>query len=259
MKVSGNAKLELDEQPKKELDLSPYLASYEEKFSFLKEMVHGLVNTNVVNALLASGPPGIGKTYTIDEILLNESENEQRPIQYKRVSGKITPLAFYELLCANSGPDCVIFFDDADSILVEPISLNLLKSATEKRPQRVITYNSTRLDNKSTVFEGKIVIATNVRFARNPHFAAIVDRFHVFDMSVSYMEKLAKIYDIAKKDKEHLDLSKKVIDYLAEKEEVVNQDKITIRTFIKLRELAELMPEKWQRFAALSGTYFESV
>jgi hypothetical protein len=243
------------------LDLKPYLESYDEKFSFLDDLINGMVNTTYVNTVLVSGPPGIGKTYTVDNNLQKRSEQSENPIRYRRVSGKITPLAFYNCLVENSSFDSVLFFDDADTILSDQISLNLLKEASEKRAQRTISYNSSRGPNSpTTVFDGKIIIATNIQISKSPHYAAVADRFHTFDMDISYREKLAKIHEIAENFTTPLvsrAINNDIVNFLAEKEEELDTDKITIRTFVKLQELAVLMPLKWKRFAEISNTYLE--
>jgi ferritin-like protein len=243
------------------MDLAAHLESYTEKFGFLQDLVVGMVDTSYVNTVLCSGPPGIGKTYSIDKLLQSRSESPVQPIRYKRVSGKITPLQFYHTLVENSSHDSVLFFDDADTILHDPVSLNLLKEASEKRNPRVISYNSSKLDGSgSVVFDGKIVISTNMRISRNEHYTAVCDRFHVFDMDVSYLEKLAKIYDIAQNaptTKVSREMNLDIVKFLADMEARVDVDKVTIRTFVKLQELSVLMPQKWKRFAEVSGTYFE--
>jgi Cdc6-like AAA superfamily ATPase len=104
----------------------PFLEKYEEKFGFLSELIHGMVKTDYVNTILVSGPPGIGKTHTIDNILSDYESSETHPIRYNRLSGKITPLAFYNMLKENATVQSVNFFDDADTILSDPISLKMV-------------------------------------------------------------------------------------------------------------------------------------
>lgn len=239
------------------LEMNDYLATYDEKMSFVEDLVRGLIDTNYVNSVMIVGPPGIGKTYTVNKILLAQSEDEDKPIVYKKTSGHITPLAFFNTLTAHSSPNSVLFFDDADSIISDQTSLNMLKAASERTAQRTVEYNSTRMDKTQVVFEGKIIIATNKDMSKNPHYHAVVDRFHVFDLRVSYKEKLAKIYEIATMNKtdEERAVSDSIISFLFDKETEVDHDKITIRTFVKLEELTRLMPTRWKRYAELSGTY----
>lgn len=234
------------------------LKSYDYKLSFLSKLVHGLVNTNRVNSLLISGPSGIGKTYTIDKVLTEYSEDLENPIKYSKLNGKITPLSFYNMLKENSDEECVLFFDDSDSILTNPISLNMLKAASEKTSRRTVSYVSSKFDATSFVFEGKIVIATNQRISKNEHFKAVVDRFHVYDMNISMTEKLAKIIDISKAENDFTDdINQKAIQFLMKNIDSINPDRFSLRTFIKLRELIELMPDSWEEYQKISGTYIE--
>jgi hypothetical protein len=244
----------------KYLNLEKYLESYSEKIGLLEEMVVGVITTDLINTLIVSGSSGVGKTYNINRLLQKQSEDENNPIKYRKVTGKITPLAFFNVLYENSTYDSVCYFDDADSILSEETSLNLLKEASEKVPQRIISYLSTRLGESkgsNTTFDGKIIISTNIKISKSAHLMAVYDRFHVMELNISYLEKLAKIQDIVDKSApEHRDVNQEVLKFLIENESILETDNVTIRTFIKLQELARLTPRNWRRIAEISETYF---
>jgi hypothetical protein len=241
------------------VNLGKYLESYSEKIDLLEEMVVGVITTDLINTLIVSGSSGVGKTYNINRLLQRQSEDESNPIKYRKVTGKITPLAFFNVLYENSTYDSVCYFDDADSILSEETSLNLLKEASEKVPQRVVSYLSTKMGEGkgTTTFDGKIVISTNIKISKSAHLMAVYDRFHVMELNISYLEKLAKIQDIVDKSApEHRDVNREVLKFLVENESILETDNVTIRTFIKLQELARLTPKNWRRIAEVSETYF---
>ena len=138
--------------------------------------------------------------------------------------------------------------------------MNLLKEASEKVPQRIISYLSTRQGEgkgSNTTFDGKIVISTNIKISKSVHLMAVYDRFHVMELNISYLEKLAKIQDIVDKSApEHREVNQEVLNFLVENENILETDNVTIRTFIKLQELARLTPKNWRRIAEVSETYF---
>lgn len=240
--------------------MSP-LEAYEYKIGFMRKMTTGMIEGSV-NTFLVSGTPGVGKSYNLEGIL--DKYEEEGTINYTRVSGRITPFAFYEALHANASRKNVLFFDDCDSILWDDTSLNILKAAAELKKTRTISWMSSRntLDQQF-VFEGKILIATNIRMRDNPHFDAVMDRFHVYELDVSLEEKLAKIRDIAANSEELREfcddsLLDRLIGFIMDRREIINQDKMTIRTFMKLAELSNLLPDDWERYAEV-GRYIPTI
>ena len=110
------------------LSLQNELNEYNEILDFMSEMVVGVVNTNYVNTLLISGTAGIGKSYTVDKILTERDQQEKNPIRYIKYSGHVTPRALYEKLKENAASDCVLVFDDADSVITNEDSVKPLQS-----------------------------------------------------------------------------------------------------------------------------------
>jgi hypothetical protein len=179
--------------PARKLDQSVHLASYEKKMKKLERLIGAMLDS-VINTVIVCGPSGIGKTYTINKILQDRSENEAAPIRYKNITGKITTRAFWDHLAENSTYDCVTFFDDADFIFHDPACISLLREALEKYTQRIINYRTARSKGDSCVtFDGKIIVSTNLRIGSSPHLNAVKDRFHILNIEVTFLERLAKI------------------------------------------------------------------
>lgn len=103
------------------------------------------------------GTGGVGKTYGVKQVLLNpntingdtgepfdnklvEYDSELAPTseQYDLIkfTGKITPSKLYRALYEHNGK--VIMFDDADSVLLDEDSVNLLKAATDTTLEDVV-------------------------------------------------------------------------------------------------------------------------
>jgi len=67
-------------------DLSVHLASYEKKMEKLRRLVGGMLDS-VINTVIVCGPSGIGKTYTINNILQARSKIDTAPICFKTITG----------------------------------------------------------------------------------------------------------------------------------------------------------------------------
>ena len=172
--------------PARKLDQSVHLASYEKKMKKLERLIGAMLDS-VINTVIVCGPSGIGKTYTINKILQDRSENEAAPTRYKNITGKITARAFWDHLAENSTYDCVTFFDDADFIFHDPACIGLLREASEKYTQRIINYRTARSKGDSCVtFDGKIIVSTNLRIGSSPHLNAVK-----VNIEVTFLERLA--------------------------------------------------------------------
>lgn len=238
-------------------DMEMHLNSYEFKIGFMRKMAQGMI-TGHVNAFLVSGTPGVGKSYNLEELL--NMYNEEGTINYTRISGKIAPMSFFEALRTHSSKKDVLFFDDCDSILHNEDSMNVLKAAAELKRSRVISWVSrANTEDNSFIYEGKVIIATNIRMRDNAHFDAVMDRFHVYELDVTLEEKLAKIQNIALNSPDIAEYCPpetvhELIAFIMERREMINPDKLTIRTFMKLAELSNMLSDDWRSYAII-GKY----
>lgn len=111
--------------------------SYEDYKTATKEMyksIDGLVNNpqSIVNCLIISGEPGIGKTYQADAVL----DNTNRPWIKAR---SVSPIGLYRKMwdCPNG----IILFEDSDSILVSKgDATTLLKAAADMYQSRELEW-----------------------------------------------------------------------------------------------------------------------
>ena len=115
-----------------------------ERFDILHEMTKAAV-TGDIRAMIVSGPPGVGKSYGVEKIVeaacLFDKISGKR-LRAEVVKGSATPIGLYQTLYKYSDKNCVLVFDDCDSILLDDVSLNLLKGALDTGKKRKISWLS---------------------------------------------------------------------------------------------------------------------
>jgi len=225
-------------------ELETHLMSYEKKIGRINLLIDGVVKSRV-NSILISGPPGIGKSFSIEKRLQFHEENSQ--IRFTVTKGHMTPMSMYNMMCERSSVNDIIVFDDCDAVLFNTDALNLLKAASELTTARRVAWHG-RARIPEIIFNGKIIVITNIKFRNNPHLSAVLDRVHAFDLEVSFSEKLAKIVDISKTVMENYSETcdpTDIVSFLLYFQNVIDQSKITLRTFQKLYELKLLVNDEW--------------
>ena len=134
-------------------------------------------------SLVVSGPPGLGKTHTV------ETELERAGVEADIIRGTISGVGLYIALW-NASEDGVIVLDDCDSVFDGPQSLNLLKVSLDSSAKRIVSWrkHSTWLEENdipdSFEFKGSIVFCTNIDFEAeidrgakmSVHYKALIDR-----------------------------------------------------------------------------------
>jgi hypothetical protein len=142
------------------------------RFEILDEMTKAAVAGDV-RAMIVSGPPGVGKSYGVEKIVeaacLFDKISGKR-LRAEVVKGSATPIGLYQTLYKYSDKNCVLVFDDCDSILLDDVSLNLLKGALDTGKKRKISW----LSESSTLrregipdqfnFNGTVIFITNLKF-----------------------------------------------------------------------------------------------
>ena len=138
-----------------------------------------LMTSGVINGLIISGPPGVGKSFEVSRYLETNAKDS-----YFRVKGHITELSLYLALYNYRYKGQVVVLDDTDSIVTKLEGLNILKAATDSGV-REISWESTtnRLGDTPSSFpyNGSVVIITNAAALQvsnklKPHMNALQDR-----------------------------------------------------------------------------------
>jgi hypothetical protein len=223
------------------------------KFSTLELMSHGVVDQSF-RSLIVSGNPGIGKTFTLENIF--EKAAGESKILFTGVRGYVRATGLYRLMWENRHKEAVLLFDDSDFIFTDEISLNLLKGGLDTTKKRKISWHSEKVfesedgENIPQEFEfnGAVVFISNLNFPRlvaqgsklAPHLAALMDRSFYLDLNLnSVREQLIRIKWVAKHSDILKDVDKKgkeeILEYIKTNQERFRE--LSLRSLVKLQIL----------------------
>ena len=254
---------------KKETD-AEIILRLRERFDVLKDMT-AAVKAGDVRAMIVTGPPGVGKSFGVQEVL--EKENlfatlGDRPPKYEFVKGAMSAVGLYAKLYQYSAKDEVLVFDDCDSILLDDLSLNILKAALDSSKKRRICWNtdsrSLRSEGIPNEFEyqGGCIFITNLKFENvkskklKDHLEALESRCHFIDLGMdTEREKVLRIKQIVEDGMlKSYDISKRVQDdivkYVIDNKERLRE--LSLRTVLKIADLAVAYPDKYKRMAEVT-------
>ena len=85
-----------------------------ERFDILDEMTKAATNGDI-RAMIVSGPPGVGKSYGVEQIIEKATLFDQiagKRLRAEVIKGSATALGLYSTLYKFSDPNCVVVFDD---------------------------------------------------------------------------------------------------------------------------------------------------
>ena len=142
------------------------------RFQILKDMTKA-VKQGDVRAMIVTGPPGVGKSYGVEEVLSKDDLFDalgQRKPKYEIVKGAMSAIGLYSKLYKFSDSKNILVFDDCDSILLDDIALNILKAALDSSKKRTISWNTdSRILRSEGIpdkfeFKGGAIFITNLKF-----------------------------------------------------------------------------------------------
>lgn len=239
-----------------------------ERFDILTEMTKAATNGDI-RAMIVSGPPGVGKSYGVEReiekaCLLDKIAG--RRLRAEVVKGSATPLGLYQALYKYSDPNCVLVFDDCDSIFADDVALNLLKGALDSGKSRKISWlaESSVLRREGIPdqfeFRGSVIFITNLKFdaiksqKMRDHMDALQSRCHYLDLTLNTMrDKILRIRQIAQ-DGElfssydfELVAQDEIIDFMYENQNRLRE--MSLRMALKIADLRKSFPLRWKRMA----------
>ena len=244
------------------------MAEIAERFEILTEMTKAAVSGDI-RAMFVSGPPGVGKSYGVEQEVEKATLFDQisgKRLRAEVVKGSATPIGLYQTLYKYSDPNCVVVFDDCDSILLDDVSLNLLKGALDSGKKRKISW----LSESSTLrregipdsfnFHGSVIFITNLKFDKmksqklRDHLDALQSRCHYLDLTLDTMrDKVLRIKQIARSGElfADMDISEvgqdEIIEFMNANKNKLRE--MSLRMAIKIGQLYKSFPTKWQMLA----------
>jgi DNA-binding NarL/FixJ family response regulator len=240
------------------------------RFEVLKDMTKA-VKEGHVRAMIVTGPPGVGKSYGIEEVLSKDDLFDQignRKPKYEIVKGAMSAVGLYKKLYQYSDKGNIIVFDDCDSVLLDDLSLNILKGALDSSKKRTISWNTDsrvlRQEGVPDKFEFKAgaIFITNIKFEHvrskklKDHLEALESRCHYIDLQMdTQREKVLRIKQITADGMlDHYEFEPVVKDEIIEYV-MMNKDKmreLSLRTVLKVADLRKSFPTQWQGMAEVT-------
>jgi len=238
------------------------------RFKILDDMTRAAKEGDI-KAMIVSGPPGVGKSYGVEEQLNKDSAFEDISGQRRKfevVKGAMSAIGLYAKLYKYSDPKNVVVFDDCDSVLLDDLSLNILKAALDTSKKRYISWNTdSRLLRSEGIpdrfeFKGSAIFITNIKFENvrskklKDHLEALESRCHYVDLTIDgEREKMLRIKQIVRDgmlDDYDMPQERKddVIEFIDENKKRLRE--LSLRTVLKIADLAKSFPTDWRDYAS---------
>jgi predicted AAA+ superfamily ATPase len=240
------------------------------RFEILDEMAAACIKGDI-RAMIVSGPPGVGKSFGVEQqldkaSLFDKLSNKRQ--RYEVVKGAMTALGLYAQLYRYSDKGNVLVFDDCDSVFGDELSLNILKAALDSGKRRRICWNSdSRLLRDEGIpnsfdFKGSAIFITNLKFENvkskklQDHLEALESRCHFVDLTIdTERDKMLRIRQVNRdadgglfKDYGFVNgEADQVFDFM--EKNIKRLRELSIRMALKIGDLVKISPNKWQALA----------
>jgi hypothetical protein len=244
-----------------------------DRFEILDDMTRA-VKSGKVRAMIVTGPPGVGKSFGVEKVLAKHDvfatvADDQKLKKYEVVKGAMSAIGLYSKLYHYKDAKNIIVFDDCDSVLLDDLSLNILKAALDTSSKRMIHWNTdSNLLRREGVpdsfeFKGGAIFITNIKFDHvkskklRDHLEALESRCHYLDLTIdTEREKLLRIEQVVNEcgmlDKYEFEpyQAMEVVDFV--KNNVARLRELSLRTVLKVADLKHGFPDKWRAVAEVT-------
>ena len=244
-----------------------------ERFEILDDMTRA-VKKGAVRAMIVTGPPGVGKSFGVEKVLARHDvfadvANDGKLKKYEVVKGAMSAIGLYSKLYEYSDKKSILVFDDCDSVLLDDLSLNILKAALDTSKKRMIHWNTdSRLLRSEGVpnsfeFKGGAIFITNIKFDHvkskklQDHLEALESRCHYLDLTIdTQREKVLRIKQVVTEcgmldDYELTDEHKlEVVEFVDANKNRMRE--LSLRTVLKVADLHVSFPDKWKSVAEMT-------
>jgi hypothetical protein len=233
-----------------------------QRFGFVSDMVMMLARGDQASVVV-TGPGGLGKSFTVtkaladigmtdvslvDDFAVGSTLNTKK--SFRVIKGYSTPKGLYRTLYENR--DGVIVFDDCDSVLKDPTSLNLLKGALDSYSRRIISWRADMRDDElptSFEFKGRVVFISNL--ASTQIDQAIITRSMAVDLTMTNDQKIERMRHLLDSgefmpefDKVHKVDAMNLIDSLKD-----SVKELSLRTLIQVTKIRKSAGSNWRNLA----------
>ena len=235
-----------------------------ERFEFVENLVQ-MIASGLQPSAVITGEGGLGKTYTVNKTLvasglkdlsdvgaLEVASTVNRYKSFTSIKGYSTPKGLYRTLYENK--DSVVVFDDCDSILRDPVALNLLKSALDSYGKRIISWNAESLGRdedlpRSFEFKGRVIFISNL--SQDKIDQAIRSRSMMVDLTMSEDQKIERM-EVISQSTEFLpefpsEYKKDALELIRTLKEDAKE--ISLRTLISITKIRASGNKNWKGMA----------
>jgi hypothetical protein len=180
----------------------------------------------------------------------------------------MSAIGLYAKLYEFADKGNVVVFDDCDSVLLDDLSLNILKGALDTSKKRRIAWNtdSSKLRTEgipdSFEFNAGAIFITNIKFENikskklQDHLGALESRCHYIDLQMdTEREKVLRIKQITEDGMlEHYGFQgneqNEIIDFIIANKKKLRE--LSLRTVLKIADLRKSFPGNWASMAEVT-------
>ena len=233
-----------------------------QRFGFVSDMVTMLAN-GAQASVVVTGPGGLGKSFTVSQTLTALGFKDVSVLDdfavgsilktaktFRVIKGYSTPKGLYRTLYENK--DGVIVFDDCDSVLKDPTSLNLLKGALDSYSRRIISWRADIKDEDlptSFEFKGRVVFISNLSASNIDQ--AILTRSLAVDLSMTTKQKIERMRHLLSTGEFMPEFDKTIksdaMDLIEKHQDTVKE--LSLRTLIQVTKIRQSAGKNWADLA----------
>ena len=233
-----------------------------QRFGFVSDMVMMLARGDQASVVV-TGPGGLGKSFTVtkaltdigmtdvslvDDFAVGSTLNSKK--SFRVIKGYSTPKGLYRTLYENR--EGVIVFDDCDSVLKDPTSLNLLKGALDSYSRRIISWRADMRDEElptSFEFKGRVVFISNLSSTQIDQ--AIITRSMAVDLTMTNDQKVERMRHLLDSGEfmPEFDMAHKVdaMNLIDSLKDTVKE--LSLRTLIQVTKIRKSAGANWRNLA----------
>jgi hypothetical protein len=232
--------------------------SINQRFEFIADMV-GMLTKGDQASVIVTGPGGLGKSFNVTSALERFGMRDITTLEvgdivpknsFRVIKGYSTAKGLYRTLYENR--NSVLVFDDCDSVLKDPVSVNLLKGALDSYSKRIISWRADiRDDDLPTTFEfkGRVIFISNLGSSQMDQ--AIISRSMAVDLSMTAIQKIERMRFLLEQEDFMPEYNKAckvdAMDLIAQVCDKVKD--LSLRTLITVTKIRKSAGTNWKNLA----------